>query len=83
MIYEENIKKLLEKCKRNKYKPDLHSFVASIKNGLVYVNYLESFNVTVIKFKNLEEEREHYSLNLPKTIELLEQLEINIESVEM
>ena len=82
-MYNEKIKKLLEKCKRNKYKPDLHSFTAIIKNGKVFVNYAESFNITVIKFTKGDDEREHYSLNLPKTIELLEQLEINIDIVEM
>lgn len=79
---EDKIKKLLEKCKRNKNKPDLHSFTARIKNGKVFVNYAEVFNITVIKFTSGEDTREHYNLNLPKTIELLEQLEIDIDSVD-
>lgn len=78
----EKIKKLLEKCKRNQYKPDLHSFIADIKGGEVVVNYVSQFNISVIKFGKVEDKREYYRLNLPKAVELLEQLEINLDSVE-
>ena len=79
---KERIDTILKKCKRNKCKPDLHSFTAEIKNGKVFVNYAESFNITVIKFAKDDDKREHYNLNLPKTIDLLEKFEINIDSVE-
>ena len=65
---------ILERIKRNKNKADMHSFTARVKDGVAYVNYAYTYNITIDKYNG---DREHYSLNLTETYQLLQSLMID------
>lgn len=77
----EMIEKILKKCKRNANKPDLHSFVADFNGGRVFVNYVYKFDITLFRFKNMEDIREYYLLNFKEALEFLTKL--NIKNISM
>lgn len=83
----EAILKLLQRCRRQWHKPDLHSFKAKIKGGVVFVECDPSgVNIDAITYDTKGNEvREGWRTGgaLRDAVEILERLEIDLASVEM
>lgn len=79
------ILKLLQRCRRQWYKPDLHSFKAKIKDGVVFVECdLSGVDIYAIRYENGEEVRRCWrtGTNLYDAAEILAQLSIDLATVE-
>lgn len=86
MSNTEAILNLLQRCRRQWYKPDLHSFRARIKDGVVFVE-CDPDHVTIeaITYDNKGNEiRRGWRTGraLYDAVELLEQLSIDLATVE-
>ena len=82
------ILKLLQRCRRQWYKPDLHSFRAKIKDGVVFVDcHATGVNIDAIIYdaKKGAEIRESWRTGaaLTDAVEVLEKLGIDLDTVEM
>lgn len=79
----DEIFKLLQKCNRNSYKSDLHSFTADIQGGTVYVEcrgfevYIES------RIYGEQEKVYHWTGNTMAAANRLAMLNMDLLSVEM
>lgn len=78
------ILELLEKIHRMRHKPDLHSFKAKIKAGVVYVEAEES--VIFMEFFTYDdkgnETRRRFTGSIPEAASELEKQEIDLATVE-
>lgn len=85
MKYESTIN-LLQRCRRQWYKPDLHSFKAKIKDGVVFVECdPEGVNIDAIFYDKMgNETRESWRTGraLYDAAEILARLEIDLMTVE-
>lgn len=82
----DKILKLLQKCNRHRYIPDLHSFKAKIENGVVFVECsgYDAFTIWSITYdKNGEEKRSLWSGPTIEAGSKLELLKIDLNTVEM
>lgn len=79
--------KLLQRCRRQWYKPDLHSFRAQIKDGVVFVECdWDGVDIDAFTYdKKGNEHRNFWRLGtaLNDAIDVLEKLEINLDTVSM
>jgi hypothetical protein len=82
----EGILNLLQRCRRQWYKPDLHSFKARIKDGVVFVDCdQDGVNIDAITYdKKGNEIHESWRTGraLCDAVEILAQLEIDLVTVE-
>ena len=85
-MINEAILNLLQKCRRQWYKPDLHSFKARIKNGVVFVDCdQDSVRIDAVTYdKKGNEIRESWTTGraLRDAVEILMRLEIEPDTVE-
>lgn len=85
LSYHDRVFSILSYCKRRRHIPDLHSFVASIENGTVFVQY--DFVGFWIEERTYDEAGNETVNNWSGTIEeaanRLEKLKIDLLSVEM
>lgn len=79
LTYKDKIYKLLFKFYKNRNKKDYHSFKAYIKNGNVYVECRE-LEIYIEYYVN--ENKNQFCGNLMSCTNLLEQLEIDLLSIE-
>ena len=83
----EAIIQLLQRCRRQWYIPDLHSFRASIKDGVVFVECdIDGVDIDAITYdKKGNEIRNSWRLGtaLNDAIDILERLEIDLDTVSM
>ena len=76
--------KWLQKCNKNAHKPDLHSFKAKIKDGVVWVDcrgyevFIESYT-----FDNGNEIRTQWAGTIVAAANRLEALEMDFHSIDM
>lgn len=80
------ILELLKRCRRQWHKPDLHSFKAAIKDGVVFVEVdTDCVHIDAIRSFGLQEVRNHWRTeeDLNKAAEILEQLGLDLETVRM
>lgn len=78
------ILKLLQRFHRMRHKPDLHSFKALIKNGVVFVEaQWDGFSVDFFTYDDAgNETREHWAGSTAKTAHELERRGLDLDSVE-
>ena len=83
----DKILKLLQRCRRQWYKPDLHSFRARIKDGVVFVDCDTSgVNIDAIIYDTKGTEihkRWRTGTALADAVEVLEKLGLDLDTVEM
>lgn len=78
------ILKLLQRLHRMRHKPDLHSFKAKIKDGVVFVEaQWDGFSVDFFTYDDAgNETREHWVGSTAKTARELERRGLDLDSVE-
>lgn len=80
------IEGFLKKCDRRHDTPDLHSFRAKIKDGVVYVDcrgYGEVFIVTYIYGSDGKETEQQFSESIAGAAERLQELEMDFDTIDM
>lgn len=83
---KDKIYKLLQYCRKRKHIPDLHSFVANIKGGRVWVDCGGSeISICRVEFSTDggPERKSNLYGNIDKAAEILAALEMDLESVSM
>ncbi len=84
MTYQDKIYKLLLKCNRKHYEPDMHSFRADIKNGVAFVECRgHEIFIETRKYENGNENISQWAGSLLAATNKLELLQIDLLSVEI